>query len=113
MASTNNDHGTRAADGSRRATGGDDGRVRPEAARSPHAPPVLVCVTRSSGAPLVVPGCADALTARLAAAAGFECVYATGAGIANALLGVADVGLTSMTEIVDQVGRLCDAVDIP
>jgi 2-methylisocitrate lyase-like PEP mutase family enzyme len=41
--------------------------------------------------PLVVPGCADALTARLAQAAGFEALYATGAGIANSLLGRPDV----------------------
>ncbi|HEX5451786.1 MAG TPA: oxaloacetate decarboxylase [Candidatus Limnocylindrales bacterium] len=62
---------------------------------------------------LVLPGCADALTARIAAAAGFEAVYATGAGIANAMLGVPDVGLTTMTEAVDQVGRICDAIDLP
>lgn len=63
--------------------------------------------------PLVVPGCADALTARLAEAAGFEAVYATGAGFANAALGVPDIGLTSMSEAVEQVDRLCDAVDVP
>jgi len=62
---------------------------------------------------LVVPGCADALTARLAVRAGFECVYATGAGIANGLLGQPDVGLTTMTELVDQVGRICEAVEVP
>ena len=60
---------------------------------------------------LMLPGCADALTARLAEAAGFEAVYATGAGIANTLLGVPDVGLTTLTEIADQVGRITSAVD--
>jgi 2-methylisocitrate lyase-like PEP mutase family enzyme len=63
--------------------------------------------------PLVLPGCADALTARLAVAAGFEAVYATGAGIANAMLGQPDVGLTTMTEVVAQIGRMCEAVDRP
>lgn len=63
--------------------------------------------------PLVLPGCADALTARLAVRAGFEAVYATGAGIANALLGLPDVGLTTMTEVVDQVARIAAAVDVP
>jgi 2-methylisocitrate lyase-like PEP mutase family enzyme len=63
--------------------------------------------------PLVLPGCADALTARLAVAAGFEAVYATGAGIANTLLGMPDVGLTTMTELVDQVARIAEAVDVP
>lgn len=62
---------------------------------------------------LVAPGAADALTARVIEEAGFEAVYATGAGIANALLGVPDVGLTTMTEIVAQAGRMADAVGVP
>jgi 2-methylisocitrate lyase-like PEP mutase family enzyme len=56
--------------------------------------------------PLVLPGCADPLTARLAEAAGFEVVYATGAGIANTLLGVPDLGLVTMTELADHVRRM-------
>jgi len=63
--------------------------------------------------PLVLPGCADALTARIAERAGFEAVYATGAGIANAQLGRPDVGLTTMTEVLDQVARMVDAVEVP
>ena len=62
---------------------------------------------------LVLPGAADPLTARLAVGAGFEAVYATGAGIANSLLGVPDVGLTTMTEVVDQVARIVAAVEVP
>jgi 2-methylisocitrate lyase-like PEP mutase family enzyme len=62
---------------------------------------------------LVLPGCADALTARIAEAAGFEAVYATGAGIANTLLGQPDVGLTTMSEVLGQVERICEAVDLP
>lgn len=63
--------------------------------------------------PLILPGCSDALTARLAEQAGFEAVYATGAGIANTMLGVPDVGLTTMTEMVDQVARIVSAVGVP
>jgi 2-methylisocitrate lyase-like PEP mutase family enzyme len=63
--------------------------------------------------PLVLPGCADALTARIAVGAGFEAVYATGAGIANAALGRPDVGLTTMTEVLAHVEPMCDAVDAP
>jgi 2,3-dimethylmalate lyase len=62
---------------------------------------------------LVVPGCADAMTARLAVAAGFECLYATGAGIANGLLGQPDIGLTTMTELVSQLEHICDVVTVP
>jgi 2-methylisocitrate lyase-like PEP mutase family enzyme len=63
--------------------------------------------------PLLLPGCADALTARIAVDVGFEAIYATGAGISNALLGMPDVGLATMTEMVEQVGRICDAAEVP
>jgi 2-methylisocitrate lyase-like PEP mutase family enzyme len=63
--------------------------------------------------PLVLPGCPDALTARLAEAVGFEAVYLSGAGLANALLGRPDVGLTTMTELVEQAARICDVIQIP
>jgi 2,3-dimethylmalate lyase len=52
---------------------------------------------------LVVPGGVDALNARLIEQAGFEAVYATGAGISNSMLGLPDLGLATMTEIVEQV----------
>lgn len=67
----------------------------------------------SEPAPLLVPGCADAITARVAVDVGFEAVYATGAGISNALLGMPDVGLATLTEIADQVRRIAEAVDVP
>lgn len=63
--------------------------------------------------PLVLPGCSDALTARIAVAAGFEAIYATGAGFANSALGMPDLGLTTMTEVVEAVGRLTAAVALP
>lgn len=63
--------------------------------------------------PLVVPGCADALTARVAAAAGFRAVYATGAGISNALLGLPDLGLASYGEILGQVTHICETAEVP
>ncbi|MBX6342311.1 MAG: isocitrate lyase/phosphoenolpyruvate mutase family protein, partial [Thermomicrobiaceae bacterium] len=62
---------------------------------------------------LVVPGAVDALNARLVEEAGFDAVYATGAGIANALLGLPDLGLATMSEILEQVRRIVAAVSIP
>lgn len=62
---------------------------------------------------LVIPGAFNALAARLIQDAGFEAVYATGAGIANAYLGVPDVGLVTQTEMVDQVRAMVDATSIP
>lgn len=63
--------------------------------------------------PLLLPGCADALTARIAVDVGFEAIYMTGAGLSNAMLGMPDVGLATMTEMVDQIGRICEAVEVP
>jgi 2-methylisocitrate lyase-like PEP mutase family enzyme len=67
------------------------------------------------GAPeiLVLPGAADALTARIIVDAGFDAVYATGAGFANAGFGLPDVGLISSSEVVEHVRRICDVVDVP
>ena len=62
---------------------------------------------------LVVPGAADALTARLVEEAGFEAVYATGAGIANLHFALPDIGLLTMTEMVEQIRRISQAVTIP
>jgi 2-methylisocitrate lyase-like PEP mutase family enzyme len=62
---------------------------------------------------LVVPGAFDALVARLIEEAGFPAVYATGAGIANAYLGWADVGLPTMTEVRDAVTHIVGATTLP
>jgi len=62
---------------------------------------------------LSVPGAADALTARLVEDAGFQAVYASGAGIANAQFAMPDIGLVTMTEMVDAIRRIVEAVEIP
>ena len=62
---------------------------------------------------LVAPGAVDALTARMIEEAGFQAVYASGAGIANAQFCLPDIGLITMTEMVESIGRMVNAVDIP
>jgi 2-methylisocitrate lyase-like PEP mutase family enzyme len=61
----------------------------------------------------LVPGVYSALTARQAELAGFEAIYATGAGIANSLLAAPDLGLTSFKEVLDQVQYIVEAVEVP
>jgi 2-methylisocitrate lyase-like PEP mutase family enzyme len=58
-------------------------------------------------------GTYDALTALLAERAGFPIVYASGYGISAAKLAMPDVGLLTMTEMVDSLNRICDAVSVP
>jgi 2-methylisocitrate lyase-like PEP mutase family enzyme len=61
----------------------------------------------------VAPGAADAWTGRLIEEAGFPALYVTGAGVANVLLGVPDIGMTTLTEMVGQAKRIAGAVQIP
>lgn len=55
----------------------------------------------------------DALTARLAEAAGFEILHVTGFGSAAALTGGPDIGLVTMTETAEVTRRICAAVECP
>ena len=52
---------------------------------------------------LIAPGVYDALTALIAERAGFEALYVSGAGIAYTRLGRPDIGLVSMSEVVQTV----------
>ncbi|MBV9553444.1 MAG: isocitrate lyase/PEP mutase family protein [Alphaproteobacteria bacterium] len=61
---------------------------------------------------IVAPGAYDCITARMIARAGFDCVYMTGAGTA-ATLGYPDFGLVTMSEMVDNAGRIAAAVELP
>ena len=65
------------------------------------------------GRAIVLPGVYDALSARLAADAGYEAIYVTGAGLANSRLGVPDIGLVSFDALLDHVTALADVVDVP
>jgi 2-methylisocitrate lyase-like PEP mutase family enzyme len=62
---------------------------------------------------LVAPGAADALTARLVEDAGFAAVYVSGAGIANTQFAIPDIGLLTMTEMLEAIRRIVAAVGIP
>ncbi|MEZ5408319.1 MAG: oxaloacetate decarboxylase [Acidimicrobiales bacterium] len=63
--------------------------------------------------PVLLPGCYDALGARLIEQAGFDAVYMTGFGTAAGLLGRPDVGLLGLGEMVDNVRRIVAATDRP
>jgi 2-methylisocitrate lyase-like PEP mutase family enzyme len=77
------------------------------------APPATLRGALAEGKQLVVPGAANALTARLIEQAGFDAVYVTGAGLANTLLAAPDIGLVTLTELRAAVETIADAVDLP
>ncbi|SDI74275.1 isocitrate lyase/PEP mutase family protein [Alloyangia pacifica] len=61
----------------------------------------------------VAPGAADALTARIVQAHGFDAVYMTGLGATAMRLGKPDLGLMTQTEMADHARAMVRAVDIP
>ena len=65
------------------------------------------------GPTLYVPGCYNAMSARVLEGAGFEAIYMTGYGTSLALTGLPDVGLTTMTEMVANARYIAAAVRVP
>ena len=55
----------------------------------------------------------DALSAKLIEQAGGEVVYMSGSSVSTSTHGEADVGLTTMTEMVTRAGQMVNAVDVP
>jgi methylisocitrate lyase len=62
---------------------------------------------------VMMPGVPNAAMARQVERTGFDAVYISGAGMANATAGVPDIGLLSMTEVVRLAGYVANAVAIP
>jgi 2-methylisocitrate lyase-like PEP mutase family enzyme len=62
---------------------------------------------------LVMPGCHDAMSARLIEESGFEIGFMSGFAVSAARLGMPDTGLISYAELVDQGQNICRAVSIP
>jgi 2-methylisocitrate lyase-like PEP mutase family enzyme len=62
---------------------------------------------------LLVPGAANALTARIIEDLGFEAVYLTGAGVTNSFWGMPDLGFISLVEIAQHTATIREAVNIP
>jgi 2-methylisocitrate lyase-like PEP mutase family enzyme len=61
---------------------------------------------------ITAPGAYDCITARMIEQAGFSAVYMTGAGTA-AMLGYPDYGLVTMSEMVENAGRIAAALSVP
>jgi len=61
---------------------------------------------------VMVPGVFNALTAMLAEKMGFRAVYVSGAAV-TASLGLPDLGIITLDEMVKIVSYICDSVDIP
>lgn len=62
---------------------------------------------------LVMPGCFDAMSAKLIERAGFRATFMGGFAVSTARIGMPDMGLISYREMADQGRDICSAVSIP
>lgn len=63
--------------------------------------------------PLQIVGVIHAYAALLAQNAGYRAIYLSGAGVANASLGLPDLAMTSMNDVLEDVRRITAASDLP
>ncbi len=63
--------------------------------------------------PLQVAGAINAYTARLAQATGFRALYLSGGGVAANSLGMPDLGISTMEDVLTDVRRVTDVVPLP
>jgi 2-methylisocitrate lyase-like PEP mutase family enzyme len=63
--------------------------------------------------PLVLPGVPTALAARIVQDVGFEALYVSGAGVANTVLGMPDIGFLGLSDVLHQVELIRSAVSLP
>ncbi len=62
---------------------------------------------------LMVPGVYDAITAKISESEGFRAVYMTGYGTSASIFGLPDLGLLTMTEMVQNASRIVNAINVP
>jgi methylisocitrate lyase len=63
--------------------------------------------------PLQTVGAITAYSARMAAAVGFKALYLSGGGVAANSLGVPDLGVSTMDDVLTDIRRITDACDLP
>jgi methylisocitrate lyase len=63
--------------------------------------------------PLQIVGTINAYTAIMAEKTGYQALYISGAGVANASYGLPDLGITSLDNVLEDVRRITDATTLP
>ena len=63
--------------------------------------------------PLQIVGAINAYTARMAEATGFRALYLSGGGVAANSLGIPDLGISTMEDVLIDVRRITDASSLP
>ncbi len=63
--------------------------------------------------PLQVVGAINAYSARMAERSGFKALYVSGGGVAASSLGIPDLGISTMDDVLTDVRRITDITDLP
>ncbi len=66
-----------------------------------------------NNAPLQVVGTINAYTARMAAAVGHQAIYLSGGGLAANSLGMPDLGISSLDDVLTDIRRITGVCDLP
>ncbi len=70
-------------------------------------------IATTSEKPLQLVGAINAYTARMAEATGYKAIYLSGGGVAANSLGVPDLGISSLEDVLIDVRRITDATSLP
>ena len=79
----------------------------------PSSPGALFRAAVEQEKPLQVIGAINAYSARLAERVGFKALYISGGGVAASSLGVPDLGISTMDDVLTDVRRVTDLTDLP
>jgi methylisocitrate lyase len=67
----------------------------------------------SAECPLQMVGCVNAYAAKLAERTGFKAIYLSGGGVAASSLGIPDLGISTLDDVLTDVRRITDITDLP
>jgi methylisocitrate lyase len=77
------------------------------------SPGARLRATIGEESPLQIAGAINAYFAKLAEHAGFKALYLSGAGVANASFGLPDLGMTNLSDVLEDARRITSATDLP
>src|SRR5688572_10695749 len=63
--------------------------------------------------PLQIPGAINAYHATLAKASGYKAIYLSGGGVAAGSLGLPDLGISNLDDVLTDIRRITDVCDLP
>ncbi|WP_298439164.1 methylisocitrate lyase [Geobacter sp.] len=79
----------------------------------PRTPGEMLRAALDRETPLQVVGAINAYTAIMAERCGFRALYLSGAGVANACFGLPDLGMTTLTDVLEEVRRITGVSRLP